>query len=131
MPWYGWLAIACAFLVVVDVLSIIAVRSTERGRRFLHLSVRRKLRCLRALLRDPEVPWWAKAVLFVVVGYVASPLDLIPDFIPVLGQLDDIGVVIGGLALLLWLVPADRFDAALDGASPPEADQEQQRDNAA
>jgi len=56
-------------------------------------------------MRDPRVPWWAKIIAAAVVVYVASPIDLIPDFIPVLGQLDDLLVAIIGGALLLRSVP--------------------------
>jgi uncharacterized membrane protein YkvA (DUF1232 family) len=49
------------------------------------------------LLRDPRVPRRAKAALVFAVPYLASPIDLIPDFIPVLGQLDDALVVIAVL----------------------------------
>jgi uncharacterized membrane protein YkvA (DUF1232 family) len=48
---------------------------------------------LKRLLRDPRVPRGAKVVLALVIPYLASPIDLIPDFIPVLGQLDDAFVV--------------------------------------
>ena len=41
------------------------------------------------LLADPRVEWWRKALLVVVIVYLASPIDLVPDFIPVAGQLDD------------------------------------------
>jgi uncharacterized membrane protein YkvA (DUF1232 family) len=53
------------------------------------------------LLGDSRVPWPSKLVLFAVVGYLAFPLDLIPDFIPVLGQLDDVVVIALGLRLVL------------------------------
>ena len=48
---------------------------------------------LKRLLRDPRVPRRAKLLLALVIPYLASPIDLIPDFIPVLGQLDDVVVV--------------------------------------
>lgn len=120
MPWYLWLGVVLAVVAAVSAASIVAVRSTERCRRFLHLSLRGKLRCVRGLLRDPEVPWPAKAVIWVVVGYLVSPLDLIPDVIPVLGQLDDVAVIIGAVALLLWLVPRECFEAALEQAEQQE-----------
>ena len=44
--------------------------------------------------RDPRVPWYAKAFAFCVAGYAISALDLIPDFVPVLGYLDDVIVVL-------------------------------------
>jgi uncharacterized membrane protein YkvA (DUF1232 family) len=57
-------------------------------------------------VRDPRTPWYAKAVAAAVVVYALSPIDLIPDFIPVLGYLDDLILVPLGLALALKLVPA-------------------------
>ena len=55
--------------------------------------------------RDPRVPWYAKALAIAVAGYALSPIDLIPDFIPVLGYLDDLLLVPLGLALATRLVP--------------------------
>lgn len=57
--------------------------------------------------RDPRVPWYAKLVVACVVGYALSPIDLIPDFIPVLGYLDDLILVPAGIALALRLIPAE------------------------
>ena len=56
-------------------------------------------------VRDPRVPWYAKAVGVCVVAYALSPIDLIPDFIPVIGFLDDLIVVPLGIALALRLIP--------------------------
>ena len=58
-------------------------------------------------VRDPRVPWYAKAVGACVVAYALSPIDLIPDFVPVLGYLDDLVLVPLGLLLVLRLIPAD------------------------
>ena len=55
--------------------------------------------------RDPRVPWIAKLVLVVVIGYALSPIDLIPDFIPVLGYLDDLLLLPLGIALAIKLIP--------------------------
>ena len=55
--------------------------------------------------RDPRVPWPAKAVAAITVAYALSPIDLIPDFIPVLGYLDDLVLIPVGLALAIRLVP--------------------------
>jgi len=57
-------------------------------------------------VRDPRVPWYAKAVGACVVAYALSPIDLIPDFIPVLGYLDDLVLVPLGLLLVVHLIPA-------------------------
>ncbi|MBI5876915.1 MAG: DUF1232 domain-containing protein [Chloroflexi bacterium] len=56
--------------------------------------------------RDPRVPWYARVVAACVVGYTFSPIDLIPDFIPVIGYLDDLILVPLGIALALRLIPA-------------------------
>jgi uncharacterized membrane protein YkvA (DUF1232 family) len=53
------------------------------------------------LLADPRVEWWRKALLVVVIVYLASPIDLVPDFIPVAGQLDDAILVVIALRVLL------------------------------
>ena len=57
--------------------------------------------------RDPRTPWYAKVLALAVAGYAFSPIDLIPDFIPVLGYLDDLLLVPAGLWLTLKLVPRD------------------------
>lgn len=65
---------------------------------------------IKALLlasRDPRVPWQAKVVVALVVAYAASPIDLIPDFIPVLGYLDDLIILPLGILLALKMIPED------------------------
>jgi len=57
--------------------------------------------------RDPRTPWYAKACTALVVAYAFSPIDLIPDFVPVLGYLDDLILVPLGIVIALRLIPAD------------------------
>lgn len=57
--------------------------------------------------RDPRVPWYARLFAAGVVAYAFSPIDLIPDFIPVLGYLDDLVLVPVGVALALRMIPED------------------------
>ena len=57
--------------------------------------------------RDPRVPWPAKLIAALVVAYALSPIDLIPDFIPIVGYLDDLVLVPLGLALAIRLIPPD------------------------
>ena len=57
--------------------------------------------------RDPRVPWQARLFAACVVGYAFSPIDLIPDFIPILGYLDDLVLVPLGIALALKMIPQD------------------------
>jgi uncharacterized membrane protein YkvA (DUF1232 family) len=120
MPWYAWLAIVVIAATILLVTAYVAVRSSWRGRRFLALSSRGKLRFGRLLLADARVPRAAKLTLLVLIGYLVLPFDIIPDFIPVVGQLDDLLAIIGVIALLLVIVPHDRFDAALTQAEPGE-----------
>jgi len=60
--------------------------------------------------RDPRVPVVAKLVVILVVAYALSPIDLIPDFIPVLGYLDDMLLLPMGIALAIKLMPRDVWE---------------------
>ena len=57
--------------------------------------------------KHPGTPWYAKALAALIIGYALSPIDLIPDFIPVVGYLDDFIVVPAGIALLIKIIPTD------------------------
>lgn len=57
--------------------------------------------------RDPRTPWAARLAAAMVAAYALSPIDLIPDFVPVLGYLDDLLIVPLGIALAIRLIPAD------------------------
>ena len=67
--------------------------------------------------RDPRVPWYAKAFAALVVGYAFSPIDLIPDFIPVLGYLDDLVLVPLGLTLAVKMIPKMVWDECREDAA--------------
>jgi uncharacterized membrane protein YkvA (DUF1232 family) len=66
--------------------------------------------------RDPRVPWYAKVFVGVVVAYAFSPIDLIPDFVPVVGYLDDLLLVPAGIALALKMVPNAVMDECRSNA---------------
>ena len=66
--------------------------------------------------RDPRTPWAAKLVIAIVVAYALSPIDLIPDFIPVLGYLDDLVLLPLGIFLALKLIPATVLTEARQAA---------------
>jgi uncharacterized membrane protein YkvA (DUF1232 family) len=70
-------------------------------------ATRRDLVALYLAARDPRVPWYAKVVSACVAAYAFSPIDLIPDFVPVLGYLDDVVIVPLGILFALKLVPSD------------------------
>jgi uncharacterized membrane protein YkvA (DUF1232 family) len=70
-------------------------------------ALKRDVVAIALAVRDPRVPWYAKAVGVCVVAYALSPIDLIPDFIPVLGLVDDLVLVPLGLLLVMRLIPQD------------------------
>ena len=70
-------------------------------------TLKRDVIALYLATRDPRVPWYAKAVAACVAAYALSPIDLIPDFIPVLGYLDDLVVLPLGILLAVKLVPRE------------------------
>jgi len=57
--------------------------------------------------KHPRTPWYAKVLAALILGYALSPIDLIPDFIPVIGYLDDLVIVPLGIALLVKIIPRD------------------------
>ena len=75
--------------------------------------------------RDPRVPWQAKALAICVAAYALSPIDLIPDFIPVLGYLDDLIILPLGVLLVVRMIPpeimAEHRGAALRAQQKPQS----------
>ena len=70
------------------------------------VKLKRQLWALFLAFKDPETPALAKAIIIVAIAYATSPIDLIPDFIPVLGQLDDLIILPALIALALRLIPS-------------------------
>lgn len=70
-------------------------------------ALKREAYALYIAVRDPRVPWYAKVFLGLVVAHTFSPIDLIPDFIPVLGYLDDLIITPLGVALALKMIPPE------------------------
>jgi uncharacterized membrane protein YkvA (DUF1232 family) len=70
-------------------------------------AIKRDVHAVWLAARHPRTPWHAKALALAVAAYALSPIDLIPDFIPVLGYLDDLLIVPLGILAVTKLVPAD------------------------
>ncbi len=70
-------------------------------------AIKRDVHAIYLAARDPRVPWYAKALALCVAGYALSPIDLIPDFIPVLGYLDDLIIVPLGIVAVMKLIPPE------------------------
>jgi uncharacterized membrane protein YkvA (DUF1232 family) len=73
-------------------------------------ALRRDAHAIFLASRDRRVPWAVKLLALAVAGYALSPIDLIPDFIPVLGYLDDLIIVPLGVWLVIGLIPEDILD---------------------
>lgn len=78
----------------------------SRARRWAG-AIKRDVHAVWLAARAPRTPWYAKALALVVAAYALSPVDLIPDFIPVLGYLDDLILVPLGLMLAVRLIPPE------------------------
>jgi len=70
-------------------------------------AIKRDVHAIYLAARDPRVPWYAKALALCVAGYALSPIDLIPDFIPVVGYLDDLVIVPLGILAVVKLIPPE------------------------
>lgn len=92
----------------------------ERLREWVR-EIKRDVHALYLAARDPRVPWYAKVVAIAVAAYALSPIDLIPDFIPVLGYLDDLLIVPLGILLAVKLVPPDLMAEFRSAADQPAA----------
>jgi uncharacterized membrane protein YkvA (DUF1232 family) len=72
--------------------------------------LKRDVTALLIAYRDPRTPWFARVLAVCIVGYVLSPIDLIPDFIPFIGHLDDLVLVSLGLYITIKLIPQPLMD---------------------
>ena len=78
------------------------------------------------LMADRRVPLWAKLVPIAALIYIISPIDLRPDFIPILGQLDDLLITILLLVLFVALVPGEARRDAFRGGNADRADKREE-----
>src|SRR5262245_43604308 len=95
------------------------------GLRHWARAIRRDAHAVYLAARDPRTPWYAKALALLIAAYALSPIDLIPDFIPVFGYLDELILLPLGLVLVVRLVPpavlAEARATALAAESRPSS----------
>jgi uncharacterized membrane protein YkvA (DUF1232 family) len=126
MPWWSWLLIGFAALVAVwaGLVLLLVAAGRRDDARALATFIPDCIVLVTRLARDPRVPRRRKLLLLGLVGYLALPFDLVPDFIPVAGQLDDAIIVAlvlrhfvkaGGDQLIreLWPGPQPSLDLIL------------------
>jgi uncharacterized membrane protein YkvA (DUF1232 family) len=130
---YQWIfvfaGIGLAVCVGIGALSVRAWRRTEPEtkalvKRITRLKLGKKLRLAGALFKDKRLPLRARLIPPGLVLYLALPIDIIPDFIPVIGYLDDVIVMVVGVGLLLRLTPPHVLEehlARLEADSGPKS----------
>lgn len=113
MPLWLWVIIAAVVALVLLALAtwlLLRVLSEETralAARVGRLPWRAKARLAWALFSDARVPLWLRAIIPALVLYLALPIDIIPDFIPVIGYLDDLLIVALAAGLIVRLAPRD------------------------
>ncbi|MFN0095391.1 MAG: YkvA family protein [Dehalococcoidia bacterium] len=116
MAWWVWLVVALSALLLLALAAFWAIRRNPLGAAFLDLDTVAKLRFVKAWVTDRQAGWRLRALVAFVTLYLLSPIDIVPDFIPFIGQLDDIIVIGLFFFLLLRFVPRTRVEAALVAA---------------
>ncbi len=118
LPDWLWILAALLLGTLLALAAIAIWAARQLGVRLLlgrlnRLSLLRKVAVVRGLAFDRRVPLPARAIPWLLVGYLLSPIDLIPDFIPVLGQLDDVAIVAVGLWLMRRMIPPEVLEEHL------------------
>ena len=83
-------------------------------------ALKNQLAALYLAYRDPRTPWYARVAAILVIAYALSPIDLIPDFIPVLGYLDDLVILPLGIFIAIKLIPAEIMASSREKAASAE-----------
>lgn len=132
MNWIVRLALAVAVALALLIGAFLVAKwlqEREPYRSVMKLRTRAKLRLFRAMLTDRRVPIVVRVLPLLLALYLATPIDLVPDFIPVLGYMDDVAVVVLTLALMVKLTPREiieehvaRLQEKTAGADEPDED---------
>ena len=106
MPLWSLLVLLVVGSVSLGLTALVIVRWLTRRepyRNFMHLRTRRKLTFVRLMMGDARVPLYVKVIPILLLLYLTSPIDLVPDFIPVVGFLDDVLIVLLAFVLIVKL----------------------------
>lgn len=105
-----------------ELVVLVTARNIARSSKLQLKLTLQRLTLFYRLLSDPRAPWLAKVIASLCVGYVFSPIQLIPSFIPVIGQLDDIFVISLGMKLICRFTPRAVLEGhrrVIDGLPSP------------
>ena len=97
------MAVVSGLFALTAVLMLRWLGKREPYSNFIKLRTRRKLTFVRLMMGDDRVPMYVKFIPVLLLLYLTSPIDLVPDFIPVLGYLDDVVIALLALALIIKL----------------------------
>ena len=131
MDFHWWMLLPLIPLGLAAFFAFKVFRIRRRARRFLELSRQERLAFARAVLRDEQVPIGARVIVSLAAAYLALPFDLIPDFIPVIGQADDFFVATAMLAVINRAAPDERMEAAMRAARAQESGARRERERLA
>lgn len=96
--------------------SVVTARLIDKAKQWAR-TIKRDVHAVWLAARDSRTPWFAKVLTLAVAAYAISPIDLIPDFIPVIGYLDDLIIVPLGIMLVVRLIPPELMDEHREAAS--------------
>lgn len=113
MDFQWWMLLPLIPLTVIGLLVFKIVRVRRRGREFLRLDRAEKLEFAKVMLRDGSLPVVPRVLVAAAAGYLALPIDLIPDFIPIIGHADDFLVVTLLISIITRTVSPEQLDAAI------------------
>lgn len=122
MDFHWWMLLPLIPLMGIGLLAFKVVRIRRRGRRFLQLSHEERLEFARLVLRDRDLPVIPRVLVALAAGYLALPIDLIPDFIPIVGHADDFLVVTVLLALITRMMAPAQLEAIIERVQLTRAD---------
>lgn len=115
MSWWGWIGVILGVLLVAITAAALSARRSRTALIELARLIPLCLALLRDIMRDPNVPRRAKVAPAIVVAYLAIPFDLVPDFIPVLGYLDDALIVAWVIRYLIKATGQERLQTHWKG----------------
>ncbi len=124
MSWMSLVILLAVGSMILGALALFLLRwfgRREPYRNFLQLRNRRKLTFVRLMIQDSRVPPYVKAVPLLLLLYLASPIDLIPDIIPVLGYLDDVLITLLAFMLIIKLTSGQVVEELVQQARNQDA----------
>ena len=124
MVWWELVIIATVGILLFSAIALAIVRfmvKREPYKNFMDLNMRRKLTFIKLVVRDRRVPLYVKAIPLFLVLYLISPIDIIPDFIPVVGFLDDFVILLLAFYLIFKLTSENVVRDLLQEANAPGA----------